>query len=256
MSRRKKDEKPALPVPEPGEEKRRRLLEEVLSHMLPAAQAEQAVQSLYNAFGSFLAIFMAPSQEIARVPGIGGEVARFLELTMEVARTCMEDQAAGLTRIYDLNSIVEAFRPKFVGRKTEAVCLMLLDGRGRLIYNQILSEGSFTEVPVYLRRLCQLCIEYNARNVLLAHNHPSGVALPSRNDAVVTFEVELMLESIDATLSDHIIFAGEDIYSFAKSGLLGKDRERILECRREILDIARRMEEGGYENAADQKEGG
>ena len=91
----------------------------------------------------------------------------------------LEDSSRDLKHVYDTDSAVELFRPKLLGRTTEAVCLMLLDGQARLLYNDILSEGSISAVPVYIRRLLQLCIRYDAQHVLLAHNHPSGVALPS-----------------------------------------------------------------------------
>ena len=137
---------------------------------------------------------------------------------------------------------MDLFRPKFLGRTTEAVCLMLLDGRGRLIYNDVLSEGSITAVPIYIRRLLQLCILYDAQNVLLAHNHPSGSAAPSRNDITATRQVEMALESIDATLNDHIIFAGEDYLSFAKSGWLINVKRDVRLRRREELRTTREEE--------------
>lgn len=242
MAGKRKGEELKLVGPSPEEKKRRELLRKTLSFIMPDPQAERTLEALLESFGCFSAIFLAPTQEISRISGVGEDVGRFLELVMELARTCMETKTEGLRRIYDTASAIEAFRPKFLGRKTEAVCLMLLDGRGRLIYNDVLSEGSFTEVPVYIRRLAQLCIAYNAQNVMLAHNHPSGSAIPSRNDIVVTHQVEMMLESIDAELSDHIIFAGEDTYSFLQSRTLDADKEKIREYRANSLEAAREME--------------
>ena len=77
-------------------------------------------------------------------------------------------------------------------------------------------------MPVYIRRLLQLCIRYDAQHVLLAHNHPSTATLPPLKARHCGHppRVEMALESIDATLNDHIIFAGDDYHSFAKSGWL------------------------------------
>ena len=132
--------------------------------------------------------------------------------------------------------------PKLLGRTTEAVCLMLLDGQARLLYNDILSEGSISAVPVYIRRLLQLCIRYDAQHVLLAHNHPSGNAAASQNDIVATRQVEMALESIDATLNDHIIFAGDDYHSFAKSGWLWTAKREVRRQRQEELQASREEE--------------
>ncbi len=224
----------------PEEAERRHLLQAALGYLLPAPKAEEAAAALLERFGGFEGVFLAPEEELARTAG--EQAARYLRLTTDLARAYLEDKSKDLKRVYDTTSAVDLFRPKFLGRTTEAVCLMLLDGRGRLIYNDVLSEGSITAVPIYIRRLLQLCILYDAQNVLLAHNHPSGSAAPSRNDITATRQVEMALESIDATLNDHIIFAGEDYLSFAKSGWLINVKRDIRLRRREELRTTREEE--------------
>ena len=224
----------------PEEAERRHLLQAALGYLLPVPKAEEAAAALLERFGGFEGVFLAPEEELARTAG--EQAARYLRLTTDLARAYLEDKSKDLKRVYDTTSAVDLFRPKFLGRTTEAVCLMLLDGRGRLIYNDVLSEGSITAVPIYIRRLLQLCILYDAQNVLLAHNHPSGSAAPSRNDITATRQVEMALESIDATLNDHIIFAGEDYLSFAKSGWLINVKRDIRLRRREELRTTREEE--------------
>ena len=224
----------------PEEAERRHLLQAALGYLLPAPKAEEAAAALLERFGGFEGVFLAPEEELART--VGEQAARYLRLTTDLARAYLEDKSKDLKRVYDTTSAVDLFRPKFLGRTTEAVCLMLLDGRGRLIYNDVLSEGSITAVPIYIRRLLQLCILYDAQNVLLAHNHPSGSAAPSRNDITATRQVEMALESTDATLNDHIIFAGEDYLSFAKSGWLINVKRDIRLRRREELRTTREEE--------------
>lgn len=224
----------------PEEAERRHLLQAALGYLLPAPKAEEVAAALLERFGGFEGVFLAPEEELART--VGEQAARYLRLTTDLARAYLEDKSKDLKRVYDTTSAVDLFRPKFLGRTTEAVCLMLLDGRGRLIYNDVLSEGSITAVPIYIRRLLQLCILYDAQNVLLAHNHPSGSAAPSRNDITATRQVEMALESIDATLNDHIIFAGEDYLSFAKSGWLINVKRDVRLRRREELRTTREEE--------------
>lgn len=220
-----------------------KLLERVLGCLLPQGEAAQAAAALLDVFGSLAGVLGAPQKELARIPGVTPEAAALLALSAELARESLEGQAASLRRVFDTPSAAEAFRPKFLGRKTEAVCLLLLDGRGRMLYNNIVCEGSVSEVPVYVRRLVGLCIDYNASAVMLAHNHPSGSALPSRNDFVATRQVGMALEGIDAALLDHIIFAGDDYFSFSASRLWDEGQARIREfCRRE-LEAARALEQ-------------
>lgn len=225
----------------PEEAQRQKLLREALSYVMAAPGSELAAEALVDRFGSFEGVFLAPEEELAKV--LGPEGARYLRVTTQLARAYLEDKSRDLKRVYDTDSAVELFRPKFLGRKTEAVCLILLDGRGRLLYNDILAEGSISAVPIYIRRLLQLCILYDAQHVMLAHNHPSGNPAASRNDITATHQVEMALESIDATLNDHIIFAGEDFNSFARNGWLGIVKEEVRAHRRQETENARQKEQ-------------
>ena len=219
----------------------RTLLQEALSFVLPERQAQRFTAMLLERFGSFAGVFLAPEEELAALLG-EKRAPRYLRLTTELARAYLEDSSRDLKHVYDTDSAVELFRPKLLGRTTEAVCLMLLDGQARLLYNDILSEGSISAVPVYIRRLLQLCIRYDAQHVLLAHNHPSGNAAASQNDIVATRQVEMALESMDATLNDHIIFAGDDYHSFAKSGWLWTAKREVRRQRQEELQASREEE--------------
>jgi DNA repair protein RadC len=224
----------------PQEEQWLRLLEELLGFVLPQGKAGETAQQLMGLFGGPEGLFRAPQEELVRAVGV--EPARYLRLTMELAKVYMEDSARDLHRVFDTPSAVDLFAPKFLGRSTEAVGLMLLDSRGRLLYNDILTEGSVSSVPIYIRRLLQLCISYDAQNVMLAHNHPSGNPCASRNDIVATRQVQMALEAIDATLHDHIIFAGADYLSFADCGLLESNRRDLDKLRRGVMDAARTAE--------------
>lgn len=237
-SRKKKGASPVKQKPKtPQEEEWLRLLEELLAFLVPAGQARESAQRLMELFGGPEGLFRAPREELVRAVGV--EPARYLGLTMDLAKIYMEDSARDLYRVFDTESAVELFAPKFLGRSTEAVALMLLDSRGRLLYNDILTEGSVSSVPIYIRRLLQLCISYDAQNVMLAHNHPSGNPCASRNDVAATRQVQMALESIDATLLDHIIVAGADYLSFADSGILETNRKDLEGLRRGVMDAAR-----------------
>ena len=233
----------------PEEAEHRKLLQGALGYLLPGPKAEEAVDALMERFGGFEGVFLAPEEELERT--VGRQAAGYLRLTTQLAKAYLEDKSRDLKRVYDTNSAVELFRPKFLGRTTEAVCLMLLDGRGRLLYNDVLTEGSISSVPIYIRRLLQLCIRYDAQHVLLAHNHPSGSAAPSRNDITATRQVEAALESIDATLNDHIIFAGEDYLSFAKSQWLNVVKREVRQNRKRQLQAAQEEEQRFFQDQPD-----
>lgn len=236
MARKKKTAETA------GELERQRILREALGYVLPQGTADRACESLLSAFGSFDGIFAAPEEVLREMPGMTADSARFLQLVIRLSQTYLEERSWNLQRIYDTASAVEMFRHKFLGRKTEAVCLVLLDGRGRMVYNEIICEGSLSEVPLYLRQVLQLCIEYKVEEVFLAHNHPSGMAMPSQNDLVVTDRLLIALNSINVVLCDHIIFADESYYSFLESGILTRQEDIMRQAQLSETEEVRRLE--------------
>lgn len=223
------------------ERKRQQLLREALRYVMPADKARKVCDALLRAFGSFDGVFAAPEGALREIPGMEPEAVRFLQLVTELARTRLEERAWGLQRVTDTSSAVEVFRPSFLERKTEAVALLLLDGRGRVLYNDILCQGSFSETPFHMRDVLQLCIEYRTCDVYLAHNHPSGTALPSESDLLVTSRLLEALGTIDAALQDHIIFACENYFSFAASGLLLQQRSLSESSRAAEMNDLRKM---------------
>ena len=226
----------------PEELQRRRVLQETLACLMSEEEAEQVCARLLKTFGSFDGIFCAPEEVLRDTPGVGEKTARFLRLVIRLSQTYLEERSWNLRRIYDTPSAAEMFRPKFLGRKTEAVCLMLLDGRGRMVYNDIICEGSISEVPLYLRQVLQLCMEYEVEEVFLAHNHPSGVAFPSQNDLLMTDRLMVALDSINVVLCDHIIFADESYYSFQSSGVLTRQEDIMRQAQLDETESVRRLE--------------
>ncbi len=237
-----KGKKRNRPEEQPEEAQRRRLLKTTLSYVLSERDAERACDGLLEALGSFDGIFAAPEEVLRGISNVGPETARFLRLVIQLAQTYLEERSWNLQRIYDTPSAVEMFRPKFLGQNTEIVCLMLLDSRGRMVYNDIVCQGSFSEAPLHLRRILQLCIEYQVDEVFLAHNHPSGMAFPSQNDLLATDRLLAALDGINAILCDHIIFAGDSYYSFAASGVLSRQESIMRQAQAEEAESARRLE--------------
>lgn len=225
----------------PEEERRRKVLREALAFAVGEEGADRACKNLLGAMGTVDGIFAAPEEALGEIPGVGPKGARLLRLMVESAQLYLEERSWNLRRIYDTPSAVEMFRPKFLGRKTEAVALMLLDTRGRMVFNDIICEGDFSEAPLHLRRILHLCIQYQSDTVYLAHNHPSGLCFPSANDLIATDQLLVALEGIEASLSDHIIFAGDSYYSFLGGGVLTRQRDIMRQAHQEETAEVRRL---------------
>ena len=220
---------------------REELLRDLLTYVLGEDRARQATQSILTALGGIDGVFNASESVLSTLPGMDASAAHLLKLTVDAAGLFLEERSWDLRRVYDTSSAVEILRPTFVGRRTEAVAVLLLDTRGRMVYQDVLCEGAFSEVPLRLRTLLRLVVEFQCQELFLAHNHPSGVAFPSQSDLQVTCQLLDALSTISATLCDHIIFAGDSWYSFAQGGVLPRLREISRRTRGEESDQVRRL---------------
>ena len=227
----------------PGEEKRRQLLQETLGIVMTPRQAQKATENLLETLHSFRGVFAAPESILKSIPGMTDTAARLLRMVVQLSDAYMEDQSQTIQYVYDVPSAAEALRPKFAGRKTESIGLLLLDPQGRVVYNDLLGEGDFGEVPVYLRQILQLCVIYQAEEAYIAHNHPSGTLAPSGNDLLVTDRVITALRSINVELRDHIIFADSGFFSFRKNGVMDKMRYFVERAQGEQLENLRHLGE-------------
>lgn len=102
----------------------------------------------------------------------------------------------------------------------EAFAVLLLDVQNRLLHFEEIFRGTLTQTAVYPREVVKLALAHNAAAVILAHNHPSGVAAPSQADKALTVSLQHALALVDVKVLDHIIVAGAWALSFAERGLL------------------------------------
>ncbi len=224
------------------EETRRQLLEEALGLVMAPAQARRVCAGLLRSLDSFRGIFAAQETDLRSVPGMTEPAVRLVRLVVRLAQAYDEEQTWDARYVYDSDSAARALSRRFTGRRTEAVGLLLLDRQGRAVYNDLVCEGSFGEVPLHMRRLVQLCIVYQATEAYVAHNHPSGVIAPSFNDLLLTGRLLGGLEEIGVELSDHLIFGGENYYSFREDGMLERLRRLKDETQSDQLQRLRAMD--------------
>ena len=231
-----------------AEEKRMKLLQEALSLIMAPRQAKKVCDSLLASLDSFEAIFAAPEILLRSVPGMDDQAVRLLQLVVKLSQAYMEEQSWNVQYVYDTPTAMEALRPKFTGRKTEAVALLLLDSQGRVVYNEIVCEGDFGEVPLHLRQVMQLCIVYQAEDAYIAHNHPSGTLEPSYGDLLVTDRLLTAFRGINVELRDHIIFADNNCFSFKNDGVLDQLKGLVERSQSEQLDRLRSLRDPGRKN--------
>ena len=195
-------------------------LELLLYYAIPRGDVNPLAHALMDRFGSLSGVFSAPVELLAQVKGVGTQTAVLLRLVPQIAQrarlTDLERELALNTRARVGQYLLELFSRE----RNEAVYEICLDGQGKLLACRRLGEGSASAVNLDIRQIVQNAITFCASSVILAHNHPSGVALPSQADQGATLRAKAALESIDVRLEDHIIVADGEYVSFSESGYL------------------------------------
>lgn len=195
-------------------------LELLLYYTIPRQDTNPIAHRLMERYGSLSAVLSAPMEDLQKVEGVGKRGAVLLNLIPQL------NQKARLATVGQdtiLNSTEKAGRyllERFAGEKNEVIYQLCLDRKGKLVACKRLGEGGASAADLNVRKMIENAILSSASAVILAHNHPSGIALPSQEDYVTTRRVKTALSAIGVTLIDHIIVADEDFVSLADSGFL------------------------------------
>jgi DNA repair protein RadC len=195
-------------------------LEMLLYYAYPRQDTNGIAHRLLESFGSFSALCDASVSSLMDA-GMTENVAVLLKMIPEFSRIYINDKHYNTDKIIDIEHLGEYFLPKFIGKDTEEVHLLLMDSKCKELFSGKISKGSFTATEVPIKKIVELTLKYNAYTAVLAHNHPSGSAFPSRADLDITKKLILTMEQIDSKLIDHIIVADNDYISLAESELTG-----------------------------------
>lgn len=194
------------------------VLELLLFHAIPRKDTNEIAHKLLDDFGSVSAVFDAPISTLEK-SGLSRNAALFVKMIPEFCRIYLEDKYDNSEKIIDEDSIGEKMLKKFIGRNYESVVLLLLDAKYKEVFFGVINKGSVNACEVYMRKIMELAITYNAGYAVLSHNHPSGVALPSDKDLYTNKKISTALSLINVELVDHIIVADNDYVSLAQSDL-------------------------------------
>jgi DNA repair protein RadC len=146
--------------------------------------------------------------------------AATLDEIMAAARHALSIRVRKGTLLDSPKATADYFTARLAGREHEVFTLIYLDNRHRLIACDDLFRGTIDGASVHPREVVKEALRHNAAAVILAHNHPSGVAEPSHADELITRRLREALALVDIRVLDHLIVAGGDTLSFAESGLL------------------------------------
>jgi DNA repair protein RadC len=183
--------------------------------------AVDLARTLLGHFGSLSRLFSASASEFASIPGMGSAKYSQLQAVVELARRALREEMAAGDALSSPRAVRDYLRLTLGSLPHEVFMVLLLDAQNRLIAAEELFRGTLTQTSVHPREVVKLALAHNAAGALLAHNHPSGVAEPSRADEALTQALRQALALVDVKLLDHFIIAGAaDPLSFAEQGLL------------------------------------
>lgn len=198
----------------PGELPDREVLELLLSCALPEDRLTAAADALLERFGTFPGILSARTEELLGTGGISRPAAGLLSLAGTLIRRSGGDPS-GLPVISGPDKAGEYLVPRLLGLAREMMYALCLDERLRLLSCRAVCEGGPSHLGVDAYALISEVITADADALIIAHNHPSGVALPSREDRSTTRDLAELLSDFGIVLLDHLVVAGTDFVSLA-----------------------------------------
>jgi DNA repair protein RadC len=158
--------------------------------------------------------------ELEAVKGLGPAKRAQFAAAIELVRRSLQEKLKESAALTSPGAVRDYLRLKLASRKEEAFVCIWLDAQHRVIGIEEAFTGTLTQTSVYPREIVKSALRHNAAAVIFAHNHPSGVAEPSRSDELLTRDLREALALIEVKVLDHFIVAGHHAMSFAERGLL------------------------------------
>ena len=191
-------------------------LEMLLYYAVPQRDTNELSHRLLNEFGSLAGVFDASVESLQSVSGVGKNTAVLIKLIPAMYSKYLESNIA--CEKLTLESAEQSggfFVSKLMPYSHEVLMAAFLDSKLSVRHTVVISEGTSTKTELSFRKIISTALNLNTPNIIIAHNHPSGVAAPSANDIEAVRQLSRMLSKLDLHLKDSIIVAGENYFSMA-----------------------------------------
>lgn len=195
-------------------------LELLLFYAIPRKDTNELAHLLLQKFGSIKRLFSADIADIMNIPGIGEQAATLLKLVPEISTKYWLNDTAEEISLTSIASAAHYVKTLLFGKPLEHFYILCLDSAYRIKSAELLSRGTPSETPVYIRHITEAVIRSGVDKVLVAHNHPGGNPEPSQKDIQVTLQIAAAMEALQIEFIDHIIVSDHDYYSFAAQQLI------------------------------------
>jgi len=194
------------------------VLELLLFYCIPRQDTNPIAHRLLDRFGSVARVLDASVEELIKISGISENAATLLHLIPALSRSYQISKSHEAEVLPTLDACAAYILPYFFGRTVETVFLLCLDAKCKVLCCKEVGEGGINSTAVSSRRILEYAMSSGASSVVLAHNHPSGIAIPSEQDVHTTKRLAQALQAAEIQLLDHIIVSENDYVSMAQSG--------------------------------------
>lgn len=201
------------------------VLELMLFYCIQRKDTNELAHRLLDRFGNLQHVLEASPDDLRKVEGMGEISASFLSMFLPIFRYYEIKKLQTEKILGSLDACGEYLKDRFKGKTKENVYLLCLDAKCKVLGCLWVGEGNVNSASIPIRRIVEMALSVNASTVVLAHNHPSGIAIPSNEDVATTKRLAVVLDSVEIVLADHIVVADNDFTSMALSGLY-----RPVEC--------------------------
>ena len=196
------------------------LLSVVLGHGSTGTSALDIARDLLGRHRNLSGLFGESPRKLAAAKGVGPTKAAQLKAGVELARRLLREEMTYGSALTSPEAVRDYLRLTLASLPHEAFVVLFLDSQHRLLAADELFRGTLAQTSVYPREIVKAALAHNAAAVIFAHNHPSGVAEPSRADELLTQALKQALALVDIRTLDHFVVAGHRVVSFAERGLL------------------------------------
>jgi DNA repair protein RadC len=187
---------------------------------IPGKTAVDLARELLSLFGGLRPLLMATRNDFCRHKGLGDAKYAQLQAVLEMARRHLAQPLQTGEVIRDPNHARQAVHARLRDYPYEVFAVLFLDNRHRVLAFEEMFRGTIDGASVPIREVVASCLKRNAAAVILAHNHPSGVAEPSHADCHLTEQMGKALQLVGVRILDHLVVGDQGCTSFAERGLL------------------------------------
>lgn len=187
---------------------------------VPGKTAVDLARELIHRYGGLRELLAAGPEEICETSGLGRAKYVQLQASLELGRRFLAEKLKREVTLGSTRDTRDFLQAQLRDRKNEVFCALFLDNRHRVLTFEELFQGTLNGTAVYPREILKRALKLNAAAVILVHNHPSGVAEPSRADELLTQRLKEALSTVDVRLLDHLVVGDGETVSFSERGLI------------------------------------